>query len=172
MFNLNFYLSYDWLYWTRPTGPPSGLPAGIERSFVETPQGKIELLCAIPPNQPAKTTNPIVVFAHGGMGCARVWTSYMLYLARRGFTSYAVSTRGHGESWHPTFLRMVYATTKRDLGDDLVAGIKEVQARSGGGEVVLVGHSSGGGLSQFLVSGGNIRVKGLGLLGAVPGTGS
>ncbi|KAK8087384.1 hypothetical protein PG994_002358 [Apiospora phragmitis] len=177
MFNLNFYLSYDWIYWTRPTGPPSALPAGIERSFVRTPHGKVELLWAKPSSSLSSETSPpkpVVVFAHGGMGCAWVWTPYMRYLARHGVTSYAVSTRGHGESWHPFFLRMLYATTKQDLGDDLVAGIQAVQAREGvgGGEVVLVGHSSGGGLSQFLVNEGGVKVKGLGLLGAVPGTGS
>ncbi|KAK8094931.1 Arylesterase [Apiospora hydei] len=173
MFGFNFYLSYYWIHWTRPTGPPSALPAGIERSFVQTPHGKIELLCAKPSSSSkASTLQPVVVFAHGGMGCAWVWTPYMLYLAQHGVTSYAVSTRGHGESWHPTFLRMLYMTTKRDLGDDLVAGIKAVQAREGEGEVVLVGHSSGGGLSQFLLNEGDVKVKGLGLLGAVPGTGS
>ncbi|KAK8862765.1 Alpha/Beta hydrolase protein [Apiospora arundinis] len=219
MFHFNFYLSYNWLYWTRPTGPPSALPAGIERSFVQTPQGAIELLCAKPSttnssisskkrttastsssSPPASskrrratsssssvsssssssskrrsttTSTPnVVVFAHGGMGSAWVWAPYMLYLAEHGVTSYAISTRGHGESWHPSFLRMLYGVTKRDLGDDLVVGIKAVQGREGGGEIVLVGHSSGGGLSQFLVNEGDVKVKGLGLLGAVPGNGS
>jgi len=117
----------------------------------------------------------VVVFAHGGMGSAWVWHEYMRYLAANGITSYAVSTRGHGASWHPSFLRMLYATTTRDLADDLVAGVKAVQEREReetGSEVVLVGHSSGGGLSQFIVAEGDVRVKGLGLLGAVPGTGS
>ena len=179
MFDFNFYLSYNWIYWTRPSGPPSTLPAGIERSFIQTPHGPIELLCAKPNSSSSSSkrrittaSSNVVVFAHGGMGSAWVWTPYMLYLAQHGVTSYAVSTRGHGESWHPAFLRMLYGTTKRDLGDDLVDGIKAVQAREGGGEVVLVGHSSGGGLSQFLVNEGDVKVKGLGLLGAVPGSGS
>ena len=95
----------------------------------------------------------------------------MQYLAQNGVTSYAVSTRGHGESWHPNFFRMLYATTKRMLGNDLVAAIKEVETKEGS-EVVLVGHSSGGGLSQFVVNEGDVKVKGLALLDAVPGTGS
>lgn len=164
----NFYLSYKWLYWTRPSGPPAALPEGIDRTFIKTPEGDIELLCARPDKPTSKTP---VVFAHGGMGSAWVWTPYMLYLAQNGIASFAVSTRGHGESWHPSFLRMLYATTKRMLGSDLVAAIKAVEAMEGS-EVVLVGHSSGGGLSQFIVNEGDVHVKGLGLLGAVPGTGS
>lgn len=164
----NFYLSYKWLYWTRPTGPPAALREGIQRMFVKTPDGDIELLCARP-DKPTSTT--AVVFAHGGMGSAWVWTAYMQYLAQNGITSYAVSTRGHGESWHPSFLRMLYATTRRMLANDLVAGIKEVEKMEGG-EVVLVGHSSGGGLSQYILDEGDVKVKGLCLLGAVPGTGS
>ncbi|KAH6648802.1 Alpha/Beta hydrolase protein [Truncatella angustata] len=161
-------LSYQWLHWTRPSGPPSGLPDGIERTFVSTPGGRIELLSA-KPLKPTLTTP--VFFAHGGMGSAWVWIPYMSYLKEHGVTSYAVSTRGHGESWHPTFFRMLYATTKRMLSDDLVAGIKAVEEKEGS-EVVLVGHSSGGGLSQFIVNQGDVKVKALGLLDAVPGTGS
>lgn len=163
-----FYLSYEWLHWTRPSGPPAALPKGIDRTYVTTPEGPLELLCARPAIPMSKVP---VVFAHGGMGSAWVWTQYMLFLAQNGITSFAVSTRGHGESWHPSFLRMLYGTTKRMLGNDLVAGIKAVEAMERS-EVVLVGHSSGGGLSQFIVNEGDVQVKGLGLLAAVPGTGS
>jgi pimeloyl-ACP methyl ester carboxylesterase len=164
----NFYLTYKWLYWTRPSGPPAALAEEIHRMFVKTPDGDIELLCA----RPAKPTSTTpVVFAHGGMGSAWVWTPYMQYLAQNGITSYAVSTRGHGESWHPSFLRMLYATTRGMLASDLVAGIKAVEKMEGE-EVVLIGHSSGGGLSQFILNEGKVTVKGLALLGAVPGTGS
>ncbi len=66
---------------------------------------------------------------------------------------------------------MVYGTTKRMLADDLVAGIRWAQGREGGEEVVLVGHSSGGGLSQLVLSSQDVRAKGLALVGAVPGFG-
>ncbi|KAH6906389.1 Alpha/Beta hydrolase protein [Coprinopsis sp. MPI-PUGE-AT-0042] len=164
----SFCLTYIWLYWTRPTGPPAALAEGIQRMFVKTPDGDIELLCARP-DKPTSTTP--VVFAHGGMGSAWVWTPYMQYLSRNGIPCFAVSTRGHGESWHPSFLRMLYATTRRMLANDLIAGIKAVEKMEGS-EVVLVGHSSGGGLSQFIVNEGDVKVKGLGLLDAVPGNGS
>ncbi|KAI0424962.1 Alpha/Beta hydrolase protein [Xylaria sp. FL1042] len=90
-----------------------------------------------------------------------VFHGYMRYLAHHGVTSYAISARRHGTSWHPSFLKMLYATTRRDLADDVVAGI--------GGRA---GVGGGGGLSQFILSEGDVRVKGLGLLGAIPGTGS
>ncbi|RYP70560.1 hypothetical protein DL771_005379 [Monosporascus sp. 5C6A] len=164
----NFYFSYSYIYWRRPSGPPPTPPEGFERIWVQTPGGKIEILSAKPAHPTSKTP---VVFAHGGMGCAWMWTPYMRYLSERGVSCYAISTRGHGNSWHPSFLRMVYTVTKRDLGDDLIAGIKAVRDREGS-EVVLVGHSGGGGLSQFLLHEGDIKVKGLALLSAIPGNGS
>jgi pimeloyl-ACP methyl ester carboxylesterase len=165
---IDFCLSYRWLYWKRPNRPPAVLPQGIERTFVKTAGGDIELLCAKPANPTSATP---VMFMHGGMGCAWMWTPYMAYLKERGVTSYAVSTRGHGESWCPSFFRMLYLTTKRMTGDDLVAAIRVVEQEEGRG-VVLVGHSSGGGLAQFLVSEGEVKVGGLALLDAIPGTGS
>ncbi|KAI8634390.1 alpha/beta-hydrolase [Xylariaceae sp. FL1651] len=169
MFNF-FHLSYQYLHWRRPSGPPEVPPKGTARAFISTPGGKLELLCA-KPARPIPGIPP-VVFAHGGMGSAWVWHEYMRFLSERGITSYAISARGHGASWHPSFLGMLYATTKRDLADDLVAGIKAVQEREGDAEVILVGHSSGGGLSQYIVGEGDVRVKGLALLGAIPGAGS
>ncbi|KAK9424841.1 putative AB hydrolase-1 domain-containing protein [Seiridium unicorne] len=129
--------------------------------------GDIGILYAKPSSRALKTP---VVFSHGRLGSAWVWTPYMKYFREHGVTSYVFSTRGHGESWHLLLLRMVYATDKRMLGDDLVAGIKAVEMRESS-EVVVFGHSSGGGLSQFTINEGSIKVKGLGLLGAMPGTG-
>jgi len=165
----DIHLSWNYIYWTAPSSPVPLPPKGLDREFIRTPNGPIELLISIPSTRNPDV--PAVIFAHGGMGCAWVWTPYMRFLAARGIASYAVSTRGHGNSWHPSFLRMLYTTTKRDLGDDLVAGIKAVERREDQ-QVVLVGHSSGGGLSQFLLSDGDVKVQGLALLGAVPGTGS
>lgn len=65
---------------------------------------------------------------------------------------------------------MVYWTTKRDLADDVKAGIDYVQEKTGE-EVVLCGHSSGGGLSQFILNEGDAKVKALVLVAAVPGYG-
>lgn len=167
---LNFNFSYQWLRWTKPSGPPPALPEGIERLFVPTVGGPLEILYAAPgPAAKAKATP--LLFVHGGMGSAWVWLEYMQFLSSRGIPCYALSLRGHGESWHPSFLRMVYGTTKGALADDLVAGIRWAEEREGS-QVVLCGHSSGGGLSQFVLSERDVRVKGLVLMGAVPGFGS
>ncbi|EON60926.1 hypothetical protein W97_00136 [Coniosporium apollinis CBS 100218] len=96
---------------------------------------------------------------------------------RHNIPCYALSLRGHGGSFYPSFLRMLYATFKSDLADDLVAGIEFAERReretgAEDGRVVLVGHSSGGGLSQDVLSRGRVRVRGLVLAAAVPGYGS
>jgi pimeloyl-ACP methyl ester carboxylesterase len=167
----NFHLSYRYLSFRRPSGPSTPLPDGIERLYTNTPSGRIEILYAAPRGDSVTPNASPVVFVHGGMGCAWVWLEYMTYLSERGMPCYAVSMRGHGESWCPSYLRMVWLTTKRDLANDVVAGIRFVQEREGQ-EVVLIGHSSGGGLSQFILSERDVRVKGLVLMGAVPGFGS
>ncbi|KAH7263597.1 Alpha/Beta hydrolase protein [Fusarium tricinctum] len=165
-----FNLSYQWLHYTRPSGTPSPAPEGLERHWLKTPQGRIEVLSNTP-SITSKSNGPPIVFCHGGMGCAWVWTEYMQYLAARGVQCYAVSLRGHGESWHPSYFRMVFATPRSALASDLVAAIEWVQTREEI-EVMLVGHSSGGGLSQGVLSDGMANVKALALLGAVPGFGS
>ncbi|KAK1965809.1 alpha/beta-hydrolase [Colletotrichum sublineola] len=166
---LDFKLTYQWLYWTAPTDEPPAAPKGLTRYWVETPSGRIEVLS----NQGANpnTSKTPIFFIHGGMGSAWVWSEYMQYFAKHDIPCYAVSLRGHGNSWHPSYFRMVYLTTRRSLTDDAVAAIKWVQERQGS-EVMLVGHSSGGGLSQSILSAGQAHVKGLALLGAVPGFGS
>ncbi|KFA60869.1 hypothetical protein S40285_04828 [Stachybotrys chlorohalonatus IBT 40285] len=165
----NLHYTFKWLSWSRPSGAPRPPPEGLERHWVETPDGRIEVLAAVPTKP---SGGPPLVFVHGGMGCAWVWGDYMRYCAsKHGITCYAVSLRGHGESWHPSYLKLVFGTTRRMLADDLVASIRWVQDREGG-EVVLVGHSSGGGLSQDILSQGDVSVKGLALLGAVPAFGS
>lgn len=175
----SFHLSYRYIHWRKPALPPPTLPSVLERLFITTPQGQLEILYA--PAQgaygkPTSSSSAPLLFVHGGMGSAFVWLEYMTYFSAQGIPCYALSLRGHGESWHPNYLRMVYGTTKRDLADDLIAGARWVAQREGGkGELVLVGHSSGGGLSQFALSESTltgVSVKGLVLLAAVPGSGS
>lgn len=170
---ISFNLSYQWLRWRKPDGPPPALPKGVERLFMHTEGGPIEILhAAAEPSSKKKAAAPPIFFVHGGMGSAWVWLEYMQFLSSRGVPCYAISLRGHGESWHPSFLRMVYGTTKSALADDLVAGIRFAEEREGGAQVVLCGHSSGGGLSQFVLSEREVDVRGLVLMGAVPGFGS
>lgn len=169
----SFYFNYRWLSWSRPcekTVPPApGL--GLRRHWVETLSGNIEVLYNQPTGASPELRTPIF-FIHGGMGGAWVWAEYMQFFAAQGIPCYAVSLRGHGNSWHPSYLRMVYFTPRRALEEDAMAAIKWVQEREGDNDLLLVGHSSGGGISQSLLSQARLRVKGLALLGAIPNYGS
>ncbi|KAL2265273.1 hypothetical protein VTJ83DRAFT_6373 [Remersonia thermophila] len=164
--------TFRWLRWRRPDPPPLyPLPDGVERLFVDAPGGKLEILYARPRGAARPDAAPLF-FVHGGMGGAWVWLEYLTFFSARGIPCYAVSMRSHGGSYYPSYLRMVYMTTMRMLAGDVVAGLRWAQEREGGRETVLVGHSSGGGLSQLLLSDGDARVKGLALVGAIPGFGS
>lgn len=169
-----FNLSYQWLSWRPSKAAPPLLPRGIERRFISTPSGDLEVLCAGPAQKDAAEgkRKPALFFIHGGMGGAWVWLEYMQYFAAQGIPCYALSLRGHGQSWQPSYLRMVYGTGRQAMVDDLVAGIGYARAQEGGREVVLVGHSTGGALAQYVLSERLVRVRALALLGAVPGTGS
>lgn len=62
MFNL--YLTFSNLHWRKPRDAPlPPPPEGLERDFVETPGGRIEILSAKPKYPTSRTP---VVFAHGG----------------------------------------------------------------------------------------------------------
>lgn len=172
---VGLHLSYRWLRWTKPTESPSPLSQGIERYFVKTTSGDIEVLYAKPKELPASTTTApknAMFFVHGGMGSAWVWLEYMQFLASSGIPCYAVSMRGHGNSWHPSYIRMVFMTPRSALAQDVVDAIRWTQQREQGAGLVLVGHSSGGGMLQGILSDGTVRASGLVLVAAVPGFGS
>lgn len=159
-----------------PPNPSFPLPKGITRRYVETLCGPLELLIALPAN--SKSSRPPLFFAHGGFGCASIWLSYMNYFSTRGYPCYAISYRGHGNSWYPGFWSM-YFTSRETMAEDLVAGVKEVEnletERRDAEEkvrVVLVAHSAGGALSQYVLSRGLVTVQGFCMLAAVPGFGS
>ncbi|TXT04795.1 hypothetical protein VHUM_04063 [Vanrija humicola] len=160
-------LSYRYLFWTPRRGEPQPVPDGLTRHWLATPSGDLELLCAEPAS-PSST--PPILFVHGGMGSAWVWADFMRFLAGHGVTSYAVSLRGHGDSWAPGYIRMVYLTPRSAFEDDLVAAIDFVRKQHGA--PVLIGHSAGGGLSQAVLAQGRADVKALALVDAIPGYGS
>ncbi|KAK4226965.1 Alpha/Beta hydrolase protein [Podospora fimiseda] len=155
-----------------PSPPIPPLPPSITRLFIPTPSGDLEILYSAPKNPPPSNVSPIF-FVHGGMGSAWVWLPYLTYLSQNtSIPSYAISLRGHGNSWHPSYLRMVFFTTKHMLATDIVAGIEFVESRHEGQEIIYVGHSSGGGLGQYILSEQLVKVKALVLAAAVPGFGS
>lgn len=74
----------------------------------------------------------------------------------------------------------MYFTGRHAIGEDLVAGIHAVEKLEGKRReeaqekvgVVLISHSAGGALSQYVLSKGMCRVQGFCMLAAVPGFGS
>lgn len=159
-----------------PPNPSKPLPEGITRRYISTPSGPLELLSAIPTD--TKSSKPPLFFAHGGFGCTSIWLPYMTYFSSRGYPCYAISYRGHGNSWYPGFWRM-YFTSRGTMALDLAAGVREVEKleteRRNTEEkvrVVLIAHSAGGALSQYALSQALVKVQGFCMLAAVPGFGS
>ncbi|KAL8856131.1 MAG: hypothetical protein Q9178_007256 [Gyalolechia marmorata] len=83
-----------------------------------------------------------------------------------------MSLRGHGESWNPGFWRMTWLTGLVQLAQDVRCVWEEVVRREDGRLPVLAGHSSGGGLAQYVLGEGLIQAEALVLCAAVPGFGA
>jgi non-heme chloroperoxidase len=101
-----------------------------------------------------------VLFSHGWPLTADAWDAQMTFLGREGFRVIAHDRRSHGRSdqtWDGN-----------DMGtyaDDLAALMEALDLR----DVVLVGHSTGGGeVARYVGRHGTARVAGVVLIGAVP----
>jgi non-heme chloroperoxidase len=100
-----------------------------------------------------------VVFSHGWPLNADAWDDQAMLVADNGYRAVAHDRRGHGRSSQPW--------TGHDLdtyADDLAQVIETLDLR----EIVLVGHSTGGGeVTRYVGRHGNDRVAKLVLLGAI-----
>jgi non-heme chloroperoxidase len=103
---------------------------------------------------------PAVVFSHGWPLTADAWDGQMLFLGQRGYRVVAHDRRSHGRSdqtWDGNDMD-TYA-------DDLAAVIDALDLR----DIVLVGHSTGGGeIAHYIGRYGTGRVAKVVLVGAVP----
>lgn len=101
-----------------------------------------------------------VVFSHGWPLTADAWEDQMVFLAEHGFRCIAHDRRGHGRSsqaWHGNDMD-TYA-------DDLAILINTLDLK----EVILVGHSTGGGeVIRYLTRHGSSKVTKAVLISAVP----
>jgi non-heme chloroperoxidase len=101
-----------------------------------------------------------VVFSHGWPLTADVWDSSSSFVAWHGYRAVAHDRRGGGRSSQPW--------DGNDLdhyADDLAAVIEALDLR----DVVLVGHSTGGGeVTRYVGRHGTSRVAKMVLLGAIP----
>ena len=101
-----------------------------------------------------------VVFSHGWPLNADAWDPQLQFMATNGFRAVAHDRRGHGRSSQPWD-----GNTMDQYADDLAAVIEALDLR----DVVLVGHSTGGGeVVRYLARHGSTRVSKLVLVGAIP----
>ena len=101
-----------------------------------------------------------VVFSHGWPLTADAWDDQMWYVVSNGFRAIAHDRRGHGRSSQPWD-----GNDMNTYADDLAAVIEQLDLR----DVVLVGHSTGGGeITRYMGRHGTDRVAKAVLVGAVP----
>ena len=101
-----------------------------------------------------------IVFSHGWPLSADAWDEQMLFMASRGYRCIAHDRRGHGRSDQPW-----HGNDMDTYADDLAALIDTLEVK----DVVLVGHSTGGGeVTRYLGRHGTARVAKLALISAIP----
>jgi non-heme chloroperoxidase len=101
-----------------------------------------------------------VVFSHGWPLTADAWDDQMWYVVSNGFRAVAHDRRGHGRSSQPW-----EGNDLNTYADDLAAVIDKLDLR----DVVLVGHSTGGGeITRYMARHGTDRVAKAVLVGAIP----
>jgi non-heme chloroperoxidase len=105
-------------------------------------------------------TGQPVVFSHGWPLNADAWDDQLNFVASNGFRAIAHDRRGHGRSSQ--------AWNGHDMdtyADDLAAVIEALDLR----DIVLVGHSTGGGeVTRYIGRHGTSRVAKAVLVGAIP----
>src|SRR6478672_5314509 len=103
-------------------------------------------------------TGQPVVFSHGWPLSSDAFEDQMLFLAERGFRCIAHDRRGHGRSSQPWD-----GNDMDHYADDLADLIRTLDLR----EIVLVGHSTGGGeVTRYIGRHGTERVAKLVLVDA------
>ena len=101
-----------------------------------------------------------VVFSHGWPLNADAWDEQMLFVASNGFRGIAHDRRGHGRSSQPW-----NGNDMDTYADDLAELIEKLDLH----DVILVGHSTGGGeVTRYIGRHGTTRVAKAVLVGAVP----
>lgn len=150
------------------------LPEHIERVFVTTSSGDLELLISRPKEPSDHGSSPPVFFAHGGYGSAGVWIEWMDHLHRSGYQGvlYAYSLRNHGASYPVPSFHMVWGTPLDAFADDLLACIEYAQRDARSHYLAVVGHSSGPGLLQYLLANSRLQARALCLVDAIAHFGS
>ena len=105
-------------------------------------------------------TGQPVVFSHGWPLNADAWDDQLLFITSHGYRTIAHDRRGHGRSSQPWD-----GNNMDTYADDLAELIEQLDLRN----IVLVGHSTGGGeVTRYIGRHGNSRVAKLVLIDAIP----
>src|ERR687883_1683925 len=105
-------------------------------------------------------TGQPVVFSHGWPLNADAWDDQMFFLASNGYRAVAHDRRGHGRSSQPW-----HGNDMDTYADDLAAVIDALDLH----DVVLIGHSTGGGeVTRYMGRHGTSRIAKAVLVGAIP----
>jgi non-heme chloroperoxidase len=105
-----------------------------------------------PKFSPAAASTRPVLFVHSWSMTSDMWQYQMVHLTNQGFRTIAYDRRGHGRSTDPGYGYDNYDT----LADDLARLIEHLDLH----DVVLVGHSMGGGeIVRYISRHGNARVS-------------
>ena len=121
---------------------------------------KLELLHCHPA-QGVVAGKPSILFVHGSYCGAWVWAErFMPFFAQRGFSTHAVSLRGHGDSEGG-----FNSASLADYVADIHSAMDHI-----GGEVILIGHSLGGLLVQHCLADDD-RILAAVLMASVPPSG-
>ena len=100
-----------------------------------------------------------VVFSHGWPLNADVWDDQLMFFASKGYRTIAHDRRGHGRSSQPW-----EGNEMNTYADDLAAVIEKLDLK----DVILVGHSTGGGeVARYMGRHGTKRVAKAALVGAI-----
>ena len=101
-----------------------------------------------------------ILFSHGWPLAGDAWEAQMLFFGLNGYRVVAHDRRGHGKSDQPW-----NGNTMDQYADDLAELIEKLDLR----EIVLIGHSTGGGeVAHYIGRHGTRRVAKVVLVGAVP----
>ncbi|MHB8604550.1 MAG: alpha/beta fold hydrolase [Thermoplasmatota archaeon] len=112
----------------------------------------------------AGTDRETVMFLHGAVGDARVWSRHVARLAAR-FRCVALSDRGHGESTPYGAASNPWSKLSMEtLADDACAVFEAIAP----GGAHLVGHSRGGTLASWIAARAPDRVRSLTLAASPP----
>lgn len=102
-----------------------------------------------------------LLFVHGACHGAWCWEkNFLPYFADKGFSSYAVSLRGHGES---DGFDNLHTYTLQDYTDDVLEVIGRLKNKP-----VLIGHSMGGGIVQKILHQYPDIISGTVLVASIP----